>query len=237
MLIVSKTRYVPTAVNMTILQGSDDLFYYVHRSLYDQCVVLDDLYASKPEMLYRQLGIEDGTAPEVCERFTAALPRPLNVLVPFLLLVSGYEELDTVEDVCGALSSMSMSLDFRRLFKVPPAVRSSIKFSLSVREEYKVQWDRFFQETPTLDQVSYSQHREVPVAAPVSTAPVTVVSEDDDDDFDPEAIMAAMRERDAAFMEDSSPTTFTHTEEDTEEEEAAEEEKPVSGFSLLKGML
>lgn len=232
MLIASKTRYVPTAVNMIVLQGDDSMYYYMHRSLYDQCVVLDDLYYSRQEALYRQLGVEPDNIPEICSKYLGILPRPVAILAPFLVLVNGREALDTIEDVCGAISSMSMSLDFRRLFKVPAEVRASIKFSLSVREEYKVQWDRFFQETPTLDQVSFSSAASHVAAA--ADAPITVTSEDDDDDFDPDAIMAAMRERDAAIMGGSYSAPVAEQEEDEPEEE---EEKPVSGFSILKGMV
>ena len=158
MLIVSETRYVPTAVNMMVLQGSDDLYYYVHRSLYDQCTVLYDLYGQNIEALYKLIGWEKDV-PAVCGEFYLEVPEPLSVLAPFLTLIGGCEELEGVEEMCGALSSISRSIDFRKMLKVPMQIRQSVKFSLHVREEYRVQWDRFFTETPTYEEVDFAHNR------------------------------------------------------------------------------
>ena len=158
MLIVSEERYVPTAVNMMVLQGADEMFYYVHRSLYDQCAILHDLYGEHIEGLYRLLGWE-AEIPDVCEDFYLEAPNPISILAPFLTLIGDCGALEDIEEMCGALSSMSMSIDFRKMLKVPMQVRQSVKFSLHVREEYRVQWDRFFSETPTYEEIIAERHR------------------------------------------------------------------------------
>lgn len=234
MLIRSAKRYVPTAVNMIVLQGEDGFYYYLHRSLYDQCVVLRDQYINLIPSFYKLLGFED-SHPAVCDEFMKSVPEPLDILAPFLALISGCEELDNLEDMCGAISSMSMTVDFRKMFKVPAAVRSSIKFSLSVREEYRVQWDRFFMETPTLEQVYAAQ-----VPAPSAPRPLT-----------PEESVAIVEEDGEAvevtytgegYSMDDLLNQLDAAEESTEEEETEQEEqeevrpKAKSGFAMLRGL-
>lgn len=220
MLVRSNTRYVPTAVNMIVIQGKDDDFYYLHRSLYDQCVILYDAYADKLPFLFKLLGFDEGH-PAVCDRFVEAAPEPLSILGPFLVLVKGCEELDNIDDMCGAISSMSMTVDFRRLFKVQPAIRASVKFSLSVREEYRVQWDRFFLETPTLDQMSFTQ-------APAPASASTEVS--DDDIYDTDYGLGDVLSKWATNNEEEEK------EEDEEEEAVEEPPKAKSGFAMLRGL-
>ena len=83
MLIRSDTRYVPTAVNMIVLQGEDGAYYYLHRSLYDQCVILRDQYIGLIPSFYKLLGFE-GEHPKVCDTFMESVPEPLDILPPSL---------------------------------------------------------------------------------------------------------------------------------------------------------
>mgnify|MGYP001102516382 CR=1 FL=1 len=129
-----------------------------------------------------------------------------------------------------------MTIDFRKMFKVPAAVRQSIKFSLSIREEYRVQWDRFFMETPTLEQVSFS-------SAGGGKSSTTGGDEDEDTgdytytgegSYSMDDLFARM---DADMENASTGEEGSHYYEADAEEEEAEEEKPrsKSGFALLKG--
>lgn len=238
MLVRSKTRYVPTAVNMIVLQGEDGTYYYLHRSLYDQCVVLRDQYINLLPSFYKLFGFE-GEHPAVCDRFMREAPEPMDILGPFLSIVTDCEELDNMDDMCGALSSMSMTVDFRKMFKVPASVRSSIKFSLSVREEYRVQWDRFFMETPTFDQVSYSNaHTSVKHQEPEETVAVL----DDDGELEEVTFTGGDYSMDDLMsMLDAVPEgegiSSTAGNDDTQEEEQEEDRpKAKSGFSMLRGM-
>lgn len=232
MLIASNTRYVPTAVNMIVLQGEDGMYYYMHRSVYDQCVILRDQYIHLLPSFYKLFNLET-EHPAVCDKFMDIVPEPLDILGPFLSLVKGCEELDDIEDMCGAISSMSMTVDFRKMFKVPAAVRQSIKFSLSVREEYRVQWDRFFLETPTLEQVSF-------VPAPVASASPSVIQDDDGelaevvytgDSYSTDDLLAQL-ERDMAGANDS---VISDAEDRLDEEEEAVP-RAKSGFAMLRGL-
>lgn len=238
MLIASKNRYVPTAVNMTVLQGDDGMYYYLHRALYDQCVVLHELYNTNLTGYYKLITDSDVTPANVMT-FAAHTPAPLAILAPFLSFVTKSEELTTIEDMCGAISAMSMSVDFHRMLRVPSTVRQSIKFSLSVREEYKIQWDRFFAETPTLDEVSYSKRAvrvdatPIPAERPRATAP----SVDDDIVIAPEDVpdgeeADALREL-LASLQDGS--VFETDEPEAPVQQSAGSTK--SGFSMLKGMV
>lgn len=163
-----------------------------------------------------------------------SVPEPIDILAPFLALVTGCDELDNLDDMCGAISSMSMTVDFRKMFKVPAAVRSSIKFSLSVREEYRVQWDRFFLETPTLEQV-YSAQPPVPaVSRPLTPDESVAIVEEDG-----EAVEVTYT-GESYDMDDLMSRLDAISGESEEDEEPEEEEevkpKAKSGFAMLRGM-
>ena len=98
MLIRSDTRYVPTAVNMIVLQGEDGAYYYLHRSLYDQCVILRDQYIGLIPSFYKLLGFE-GEHPKVCDTFMESVPEPLDILAPFLGIITDCEKLDNSDDM------------------------------------------------------------------------------------------------------------------------------------------
>lgn len=233
MLIRSNIRYVPTAVNMIVLQGEDGVYYYLHRSLYDQCVVLRDQYIKLLPSFYKLMGFEN-EHPAVCDVFMKAVPEPLDILAPFLSIINRCEELDNLDDMCGALSSMSMTVDFRKMFKVPAAVRSSIKFSLSVREEYRVQWDRFFMETPTLDQMSYS-HQATTTSTHEEMGDVT---EDDEEDLEVTYVGGDYSMDDImSMLGDAEEGASSVIAEETQEEHEEEAKPKVkSGFDMLRGL-
>lgn len=228
MIVTSEKRYIPTAVNMIVLQGKDGRYYYLHRSLYDQCVVLYDQYMSLLPSFYKMLGFET-EHPSVCDTFMEEVPEPVNILGPFLGLVTGCEELDSIEEMCGALSSMSMSVDFRKMFKVPAQIRQSIKFSLSVREEYRIQWDRFFLETPEYDQVQFSLSQ-------LSTAPAAPASEEDAYD-NITFVGGEAPSLDDIMSQLNSMTASPSSEVAVEEEEGVPATtKAPSGFDMLRRM-
>lgn len=143
MLIYSKDRYVPTDVNMIVLRGlNDEGFYYVHRTLYDQAVVLYDMYIDQIEVLIKAITNKTESRDDV-DFFLQNVPAPINILGPFLLLVT--KPLDDLVDMVGAIHVMSGPLSFRKMLQIPYDMRNmNPSFSLSIREEYKLSWDRFF---------------------------------------------------------------------------------------------
>lgn len=235
MLIRSDTRYVPTAVNMIVLQGEDGAYYYLHRSLYDQCVILRDQYINLIPSFYKLLGFE-GEHPKVCDTFMDAVPEPLDILAPFLAIITDCEKLDNIDDMCGAISSMSMSVDFRKMFKVPATVRASIKFSLSVREEYRVQWDRFFVETPTFEQVYSGEAHTVRSAPVVPDEDYVGIIEEDGEAVKVNYTGGSYSMDDLMGMLDAAEEAAEEEEEDGPVEVVAEAPKVRSGFAMLKGL-
>ena len=145
MLIYSEDRLVPTDVNMMVIRGKNNIgFYYIHRSLYDQAVIINDIYEDNPKMLIKAITGKEESRADV-EKFMAEVPAPLNIFGPFLLLIT--EELTELEDMIGAIHVMSGPLNLRKMLKIDFAMRNTPTFSLSVKEEYQVAWDRFFQTT------------------------------------------------------------------------------------------
>lgn len=143
MLIYSEERLVPTDVNMMVIRGKNNIgFFYIHRSLYDQAVVINDIYEEEPLMLIKALTGKEDTRPDV-ERFLTEVPQPLNIFGPYLLLIK--DEITELEDMIGAIHVMSGPLNLRKMLKVPLEMRNTPTFSLSIKEEYQVAWDRFFQ--------------------------------------------------------------------------------------------
>jgi hypothetical protein len=128
---------------MITLQDTDDAYYYVHRSLYDQAVILEDRYGQNPVALTHAIAKDNNNA--AVEYFAANAPKPINILGYFLALVE--EGLDNdMELLCGAIHVMSTVIDMRKFILTDFSLRTSISFSLHIREEYEVLWDRFFQE-------------------------------------------------------------------------------------------
>ena len=143
MLIYSAERYVPTDVNILTIRAKFGLGYiYVHRSLYDKAVVLSDLYKDKLPELVRMLTGNDEIREDV-QFFYDNIPEPINILGAFLSFIT--KELEELEDMVGAIHVMSGPLDFRRMIQVPFEIRQQApRFSLSIKEEYQLSWERFF---------------------------------------------------------------------------------------------
>lgn len=141
MIIYSEKRLVPTEVNMLVVKGKDGGYFYVHRALYDQAVIIHDLYGEAPEQLFAALTGSQESREDV-DTFLAEVPAPLNILGAYLLLVK--EPIEDLIDMIGAVHVMSGPCNFRRMLQAPMEVRTSPSFSLSIKEEYQLAWDRFF---------------------------------------------------------------------------------------------
>lgn len=161
MLIYSENRLVPTDVNMMTIRAKDNIgYFYIHRSLYDQAVVIDDIYASSPEQLRIALTGKSDKRDDI-EEFENKAPKPLAILGNFLLLVEA--PLETFEDMVGAIHVMSGPINLRNMLKVPFDMRNTPTFSLSIREEYQLAWDRFFQNTMPYSDDMFFQRAATPM--------------------------------------------------------------------------
>ena len=104
MLIYSEQRLVPTDVNMLVIRGKEEGYFYIHRSLYDQAVIINDIYKDTPELLRKAITGSEDTRDDV-ELFMSNAPSPINMLGPYLLLVK--EQLEDFVDMVGAIHVMS----------------------------------------------------------------------------------------------------------------------------------
>lgn len=152
MLIYSNERVVPANINIMILEDKEGGYYYLHRSLYDQAVIIKDRYDGKVDALKKLItDNEDEEDIVAVKTFVETAPSPINMIGYFLYLVDGIDSMElSYVDLCGALHVMSTVINFREFLRIPKAVRAGITFSLSIREEYEVSWDRFFQEAVPL---------------------------------------------------------------------------------------
>lgn len=153
MLIYSEERLVPTDVNMLTIKGANNGYYYIHRALYDQAVIINDIYKDDVPMLIKDITNGNETREDV-ETFMETAPSPIRILGPFLLLVK--EELHEFVDMVGAIHVMSGPINLRGLLKYPYEMRNNPTFSLSIREEYELAWDRFFKTTMPFSVDAYS---------------------------------------------------------------------------------
>ena len=225
MLIYSDTRYITTEVNMMVLRSKDNEGYiYVHRGLYDQAVVLYDMFGDNPIDLCEIItGVKD-SRPDVDE-FLRDVPKPLNILGCFLLMVEN--EVTDPLDRFGALHVMSGPINFRKLIQIPMEARNEITFSLSIQEEYQLAWDRFSKEAIPFDVDFYRAPSPHPMNGTAtklySEESGELVSVDEEEELDPDQMLL-----DALMDDDDSIWDIDlDDEEESEEEEGSAEEAPA----------
>lgn len=145
MLVYSDKRYIPTDLNVMVIEDSVGKYYYIHRLLYNSAVILNYKYKGQITELAQLIAGPQGNS----ERFDVQIfydkvPNPINILAPYLLLCN--EAFDDLQDMVGALHVMSNTIDFVKYIAVPYEARvTQLDFSLSIREEYKLGWDNFKQ--------------------------------------------------------------------------------------------
>lgn len=140
MLVVSKKRYIPVTVNTMVL-SNEDYYFYLHRDVYDQTVILSDQYPDLQNL--KELVGGTRTNDAVVDWFHEQAPKPLHILAPYLALVDGQIEED-MELCCGILHVVTTMIHVRNFVLKPMEVRKSVSFSLSIKDEYAMAWDRFF---------------------------------------------------------------------------------------------
>lgn len=156
MLIFSEKRLVPTEINMLVLKTADGGYLYIHRALYDQAVILNHIYKDNVVGLIETLTQQKYSRSDV-DLFMEMVPSPIKILGPFLLLV--HEDLEEFVDMVGAIHVMSGPIDFVNMLEIPPEMRKTPTFSLSIKEEYQLAWDRFM-----VNAIPYSEDMFLPQA-------------------------------------------------------------------------
>ena len=263
MLIYSKERLVPTDVNMLVIRAKDeDGYFYIHRALYDQAVIINDIYGESPNLLIKALTNSEESRGDV-DRFLEEVPTPINIFGPFLLLVK--HELEDFEDMVGAIHVMSGPLHLRNMLKIPFDMRNMTPtFSLSIKDEYKLAWDRFFQTA-----IPYSENMFITqTVSPMNGVHTTTVESEEDESeaeeeektgyeeygIDSEAMDFLFSDEDPFaelddmnFDEDEDDTTpkeeaaseapYPTVAEEPVVEEEVEEEKPAPKLSVVDRLI
>lgn len=207
MIIYDTQHWVPTDINMLTIAGTDDDYYYIHRALYDEAVVLDYLYHDDiPKLIYAITGQYESR--EDVDYFMENTPRPLSIFGPFLLLVKDLVE--DYSDMVGAIHVMSGPVNLCKMVEIDPAMRNTPKYSLSIKEEYELAWNRFFQTV-----IPYSPDMYTSGGSPMNG---TMTSTVDDGEYDP-ANMTDDEVDDALWALLNPPADALDLPEDTTTEE------------------
>lgn len=149
MIVASEERFIPVNPGYITLQDTVGAYYYVHRSLYEQAVIIEDRYSRQIETLQKLIGGNSDF--EAIGIFVRNTPRPINIMGYFLALLD--EDITEYTDIIGAFDVISSALNLRNLIKQPSAIRQEVHFSMSVENEYKDGWDVFFQQCYNYDDI------------------------------------------------------------------------------------
>lgn len=140
MIVVSEDRYVPINPEYMVLQDVDGFYYYVHRTFYEQAVVMEDRYGESIETLQKLIGGNSDF--EAIEIYRKYVPRPLNIMGYFLALLKN--DITDFVDAVGAMDTIASAINLRNLIKQPASIRQQVTFGVSVENEYKDIWTLFF---------------------------------------------------------------------------------------------
>ena len=120
-----------------------DSYFYVYRDTYDAAVVLSNRYNATNLELKVNV-IQDKTNVGAYERLQEILPEPIDILAPFILLVT--DELnaeDNDEELCGVLSAVTEYIDPVKFVATDTAIRKSATYTEAITKEYQMSWQKF----------------------------------------------------------------------------------------------
>ena len=118
----------------------DGGFIYLSRNVYDQAVILNDRFENDYTIIRNMLGVSDLQNAAI-EYFGEVAPEPLNILAPFLGLVTDVELEQDIEELCGVLHQMAATINFCSFIRVPKEVRADVSFTGNFIRKYKDSWD------------------------------------------------------------------------------------------------
>ena len=226
MIVVSDERYVPTTPGVITLQDADGVYYYVHKTLYEQATILEDRYGESIETLQKLIG---GNPDFVAiEKFVKYVPRPVSIMGYFLALLT--DDIEDFEDAVGALDAMSSAVNLRNLIKQPEAIRQTIRFGMSIRNEYKDSWEHFLQTCYSYEEVKAAMSGSVSRQVEVRQQPATTYyapehelepEEEELDDDDP--VAKALAALDA--LKDKADAQYSAGDDENEKASLPESEK------------
>lgn len=140
MIVTSVEHYVPVTPGYLTLQDSDGVYYYVHRTFYEQAVILNDRYGKSIDTLQKLVGGDPDYV--AIEKFVQYVPAPLNIMGYFLALLQN--DIEDFEDIIGAMDTMAEVINLRALIQQPAAIRQQVSFNMEIDNIYRDRWDLFF---------------------------------------------------------------------------------------------
>lgn len=227
MIVVSEDRYVPVSPEYMVLQDVDGFYYYVHRTFYEQSVIMEDRYGGAIETLRKLIGgNSDFEAIEIYKKY---VPKPMNIMGYFLALLEN--DITDFIDIIGAMDTIASAINLRNLIKQPASIRQQVTFGVSVENEYKDIWTLFFNTScipyTRLESLIGGNAYSIPTGTP-SNAMVTTTDTNGSEDDDP--LMAAYMEALQGFEE--AAETIPEMEAPAQKEDKATNEE--SGLSVLE---
>jgi hypothetical protein len=117
-------------------------FVYLSKSTYDQALLLSDRFEGECTYLNEKINGKDRSMivnDHTIDYFFKNAPEPINILAPYLGLID-FKLDEDLEQLCGALHMLSMTIDFNEFSKVPDTVRANVRFSRSTIKRYKQNW-------------------------------------------------------------------------------------------------
>ena len=134
---VEKTNIAQENCMMLEVDGG---FIYLSRDVYDQAVILNDRFESDYTIIQNKLGANDLQNAAI-EYFGEVAPEPLNILAPYLGLVTDVELEQDIEELCGVLHQMATTINFCSFISVPKEVRANVSFTGNFIQKYKDSWN------------------------------------------------------------------------------------------------
>lgn len=143
MIVISEERFYTMNPNIIMLENNGK-YFYSHRNVYDQAVILNHLYSASPDKVLSTLNPDIKQNDKAYQWLKENLPKPLNILSAFVYLVDT-DLGDNYEDYCGALQVITSQISTVNYVKLDKSIRSGLSWSSSIKEEYRMSWDIFFQ--------------------------------------------------------------------------------------------
>lgn len=225
MIVVSEDRYVPINPEYMVLQDADGFYYYVHRTFYEQSVIMEDRYGESTETLQKLIG--GNSEFEAIEIYRKYVPRPLNIMGYFLALLQN--DITDFVDIVGAMDTIASAINLRNLIKQPASIRQQVSFGMSVENEYKDIWTLFFNTSC----IPYAQLEGLLsggsyVSTPVSSGYASTFTTDEAEEEDP--LEKAYREALEGFAEAAEAMPEMEAPNDKKDDTEPDEE---SGLGVL----
>lgn len=153
MILYKKEPYPIQMRNIMLLDDAESGgVVYVNKTTYDQALLLSSRLDRDPKRVLSLITCPANNAyiatfglKALVEKMMATMPKPLNMLAPFLINCAANQGIewnaDDREFAYGILHQFSQLYDFNAITLVPVEVRNAIQLPTVMLKEYKTSWD------------------------------------------------------------------------------------------------